>query len=94
MAAIVAGISRVRGPPVQQNQNFPLVVTEAAFGAQPGDITKSVDYLADNESIFWTDISTAGPRRLRGRADQRVPGTAVRTVPGGSRGTHRISRQP
>ena len=58
MASVVAGISASAAPPVQQSQNFPLVITEAAFGAQPGDITKSVDYLADNESIFWTDIST------------------------------------
>ena len=69
MASIVAGISASAAPPVQQSQNFPLVITEAAFGAQPGDITKSVDYLADNESIFWTDIS---PRVLGGAGDARI----------------------
>jgi len=66
MAGIVAGISSSAAPPVQPSQNFPLVITEAAFGAQPGDITKSVDYLADNESIFWTDISA----RVLGDAGQ------------------------
>ena len=69
MAVIVAGISSSAAPPVQPNQDFPLVVTEAAFGAQPGDITKSVDYLADNESIFWTDISD---RVLGDAGDARI----------------------
>ena len=69
MAVIVTGVSSSAAPPVQPNQNFPLVVTEAAFGAQPGDITKSVDYLADNESIFWTDIST---RVLGDMGDARI----------------------
>lgn len=69
MAGIVTGVSSSAQPPVQPNQNFPLVVTEAAFGAQPGDITKSVDYLADNESIFWTDISA---RVLGDAGDSRI----------------------
>ena len=74
MASVVAGISASAAPPVQQSQNFPLVITEAAFGAQPGDITKSVDYLADNESIFWTDISTRVHRRCGGRRGSARPG--------------------
>ena len=74
LTAVLAGINATASPPVQENENFPLVVTEAAFGAQPGDITKSVDYLVDNESVVWTDIS------------QRVLGTAVSERIGASRG--------
>ena len=42
------------------------MIVEAAFGASPGDITKSVDYLVDNEGIYWTDIS----ERIIGDAEQ------------------------
>jgi hypothetical protein len=57
LAGVVCGIPAGTAPPMQPNLNFPLITMEAAFGAQPGDPTKSVDYLVDNEGIFWTDIS-------------------------------------
>ena len=66
LAGAVCGIPAASAPPPQENFNFPLVVVEAAFGAQPGDPTASVDYLVDNEGIFWTDIS----ERILGHRDQ------------------------
>lgn len=44
-------------PPPQQSQNFPLVIVEAAFGAQPGNISASADYLFSSEYVTWTDIT-------------------------------------
>ena len=66
LAGVICGIPSDAAPPPQENFNFPLVVVEAAFGAQPGDPTKSVDYLVDNEGIFWTDITG----RVMGQRDQ------------------------
>ena len=57
MTGVITGITANASPPPQDSLNFPLVVVEAAFGASPGDLTKSVDYLVDNEGIYWTDIT-------------------------------------
>ena len=35
LTAVLAGISATASPPVPDNENCPLVVVEAAFGAQP-----------------------------------------------------------
>ena len=66
MTGAVAGVVASAAPPPQESFAFPLVMVEAAFGASPGDITKSVDYLVDNEGIYWTDIS----ERVIGDAEQ------------------------
>ena len=57
MTGVIAGITANAAAPPQEVPDFPLVTVEAAFGASPGDLTKSVDYLVDNEGIYWTDIS-------------------------------------
>ena len=57
MTGVIAGITGNAAAPPQAVPDFPLVTVEAAFGASPGDLTKSVDYLVDNEGIYWTDIS-------------------------------------
>ena len=56
-AMCVIGISQANALPLQQKDDFPLVVTEAAFGATIGDPTAAI---LDNQ---WTDISSyaAGP---------------------------------
>ena len=66
MAGVVAGVLAGAAAPPQESFSFPLVIVEAAFGASPGDLTKSVDYLVDNEGIYWTDIS----ERVLGDQDQ------------------------
>lgn len=58
LTAVVAGIALGASPPPQPSQDFPMVMVEAAFGAQPGDTTASVDYLADNEAVSWSDITS------------------------------------
>ena len=65
LTGAICGIPPDSAPPPLENFNFPLVVVEAAFGAQAGDPSKSVDYLVDNEGIFWTDISS----RVLGQRD-------------------------
>ena len=57
MTGVIAGITANAAAPPQEVPDFPLVIVEAAFGASPGDLTKSVEYLVDNEGIYWTDIS-------------------------------------
>lgn len=69
VAGIIAGIPAGAAPPPQFQQSFPRVVVEAAFGASPGDITKSVDYLVDNEGVFWSDITN---RVIGGAAEGRI----------------------
>jgi hypothetical protein len=69
LAALVAGVPIPVNPPVQPSQSLPLVIIEAAFGASPGDITQSVDYLVDNELVFWTDISA---RAIGGPLQERI----------------------
>jgi hypothetical protein len=69
MAGVVAGVSSDAAGPPQESFSFPLVIVEAAFGASPGDLTKSVDYLVDNEGIYWTDISE---RVLGDQAQSRI----------------------
>ena len=66
LTGAIAGITANAAAPPQDSFDFPLVIVEAAFGASPGDITKSVDYLVDNEGIYWTDIS----ERIIGDAEQ------------------------
>lgn len=53
-------------PPAQYDIRHPLNVVEAAFGASPGDTTKSVDWTFSSEYTSWTDIST----RVLGDAGQ------------------------
>jgi Concanavalin A-like lectin/glucanases superfamily len=55
---VYCGISASASPPQQENRNFPLITTEAAFGATPGDIRASVDYTFDNNYASWQDISS------------------------------------
>ena len=57
VAGILVGIAATHAAPALQNSNFPLVVTEAAFGATPGDYSKSVDWTWSGEYVTWTDIS-------------------------------------
>jgi hypothetical protein len=51
MAMCMVGVSQASFLPVQQKSDFPLIVTEAAFGATIGDPSQA---LLDNQ---WTDIS-------------------------------------
>lgn len=51
LAMCMVGVSQASALPQQQKADFPLVVTEAAFGATIGDPSQA---LLDNE---WTDIS-------------------------------------
>jgi Putative Ig domain len=57
-SAVVVGLKRTAPAPVQSNPSMPVVVVEAAFGAIPGDWTRSVDYTFDNNGVVWTDISS------------------------------------
>jgi hypothetical protein len=57
-SGVIVGLKRTAAAPVSTNPNFPLVVVEAAFGANPGDWTQSVDYTYSIEGITWTDITT------------------------------------
>lgn len=57
-SGIMVGLKLTAPAPVQSNPNFPNIVVEAAFGAQPGDWTQSVDYTWDNTGLTWTDISS------------------------------------
>jgi hypothetical protein len=54
----LCSLSASASPPPQPNLNFPMVTVEAAFGAQPGDISASTDFLFSSEYIGWTDITT------------------------------------
>lgn len=69
LAGLLAGVPVPVSPPIQGNPSFPLVITEAAFGASPGDITSSTDYLVDNALVSWTDISS---RTLGGALAERI----------------------
>lgn len=57
-AAIIVGLKATAAAPAQPNANYPRVIVEAAFGANPGDWTQSVDYTYSSEGITWTDITT------------------------------------
>lgn len=57
-AGIIVGLKATAAAPVQPNPNYPRVVVEAAFGANPGDWTQSVDYTYSSEGITWTDITS------------------------------------
>jgi hypothetical protein len=57
-AGIIVGLKASAAAPVQPNPQFPRVVVEAAFGADPGDWTQSVDYTYSSEGVTWTDITT------------------------------------
>ena len=83
----LCSLSASASPPPQASQNFPGVTVEAAFGAQPGNIQASVDYLFSSEYIGWTTITNRviGPavqgriKTRRGRAyqlQQQETGTA------------------
>ena len=56
-AYALCSVSASASPPPQANLNFPGVTVEAAFGAQPGNIQASVDYLFSSEYTGWTDIT-------------------------------------
>ena len=59
VAGLLVGIAATAPVPALQNTNFPLVVTEAAFGATPGNYSKSADWTnSGGEYITWTDISS------------------------------------
>jgi hypothetical protein len=55
---IIVGLKQTSPSPTQTNPNMPNVIVEAAFGAQPGDYTQSVDYKWDITGLRWTDISS------------------------------------
>lgn len=57
-SGIIVGLKQVAPAPVQGRVQFPRVIIEAAFGADPGDWTQSVDYTYSSSGIVWTDIST------------------------------------
>ncbi len=56
-AAIIVGLKATATAPAQPNPAFPRIVVEAAFGADPGDWTQSVDYTWTVEGPVWTDIT-------------------------------------
>ena len=60
------GLKQTAAAPVQSNPNMPNVVVEAAFGANPGNWTQSVDYTWDIQGLTWTDISS----RCFGKGDE------------------------
>ena len=83
----LCSLAAAGSPPPQANLNFPGVTVEAAFGATPGSIQASVDYLFSSEYTGWTDITkrVIGPavqgriKTKRGRAyqlQQQETGTA------------------
>lgn len=59
----LCALSASASPPPQPSQGFPLVQAEAAFGADPGNVTGSTDYLFSSEYATWTDLTarTLGP---------------------------------
>ena len=63
---IIVGLKQTAPAPVQSNPNMPNVVVEAAFGANPGNWTQSVDYTWDIQGLTWTDISS----RCFGKGDE------------------------
>lgn len=56
-SGIFVGLKLTAPAPVQSNPNFPNITVEAAFGANPGNWTQSVDYTYDVTGLTWTDIS-------------------------------------
>jgi len=52
--ALIASVS----PPPQYDFRFPLIITEAAFGATPGNASSSLDFTFASEYVPWADIST------------------------------------
>lgn len=67
-AVLMVGLKASAAAPVQPNPQYPRVVVEAAFGADPGDWTQSVDYTYSSEGITWTDITS----RCIGKEEQGV----------------------
>lgn len=57
-AVIIVGLKASAAAPVQPNPQYPRVVVEAAFGADAGDWTQSVDYTWSIEGLTWTDITS------------------------------------
>lgn len=55
---VLCTIAANASPPAQYDYRFPLIVTEAAFGATPGNYSSSLDYTFSSEYVTWTDIST------------------------------------
>jgi hypothetical protein len=55
---IIVGLKETSTAPTQTNPNMPNITVEAAFGADPGDYTQSVDYTWDVTGLTWTDISS------------------------------------
>jgi hypothetical protein len=72
---VMCAISAAGSPPAQYSPEFPLVIVEAAFGAQPGLSSSSTDYTWSSEYIFWTDIST---RVIGDAAEGRITATRGR----------------
>lgn len=68
----LCALSASASPPPQPSQNFPFVQVEAAFGAQPGNISSSTDYLFSSRYTTWTDITARaiGPA-VQGRIKTR-----------------------
>ena len=54
----LCSLSAAASPPPQANLNFPGVTVQAAFGAAPGAIRSSADYLFSSEYTVWTDITS------------------------------------
>ncbi len=57
-SGVMIGLKLTQPAPVQANPNFPRVVVEAAFGANPGNWTQGVEYTWDISGVTWTDISS------------------------------------
>src|SRR6202012_4202480 len=57
-AGCTVGLKLTAAAPTLPNKNFPLMVVEAAFGADPGDWTQSVDYTYSPEGVVWTNITS------------------------------------
>lgn len=68
-ACTYAASAASASPPPQPNINFPFVQVEAAFGATPGLVSSSLDYLFSAEYITWTDLTG---RILGGPLESRI----------------------
>jgi hypothetical protein len=69
VSGIIAGLKINATAPTQPNPNFPVIQVEAAFGANPGNWTQSVDYTYDVTGIAWTNISQYA---IGGHDDSRI----------------------
>jgi hypothetical protein len=57
ISGVICAITAAAQPPAQLSPQFPRTIVECAFGADPGDISQSVDYGWSVENIVWTDIT-------------------------------------